>query len=399
MSHSDKENQTDQVEDAEILEAEVVESKAEETASEQAEDSSELTEASDVKETGPAKKSASAILATIISLVALGAVGAGGYLAQQKLTQLEERFNQRSAAQQLEATAAVNDANAAVAELTESFQQIQAEKVAQTAEIATLQERLSDAIKQVEAGRERSESDWRLAEAEYLLRLANQRILMENRAEGALALLRSTDTILKELDDVSLYPLRQSLASDISKLESVPNLDIEGTYLRVAALIERSKDLPTLTLEQQRQLPELIDNVITEQVDAETQQNITSGFAKAISKLESLIVIQRHDQPVEPILSPDQGHYLRQNIQMLLEQAQLALLRQQQSVFTTSLSRAQSLLMQYFDKDNYTTSVLIQSLAELTTLNVSPTIPDISGSLKALQQHQKEMANLRREAE
>ncbi|NRP10723.1 MULTISPECIES: uroporphyrinogen-III C-methyltransferase [unclassified Marinobacterium] len=399
MSHSDKENQIDQVEDAEILEAEVVESKVEETASDQAEDSSELKETSDVKETGPAKKSASAILATIISLVALGAVGAGGYLAQQKLTQLEERFNQRSAAQQLEATAAVNDANAAVAELTESFQQIQAEKVAQTAEIATLQERLSDAIKQVEAGRERSESDWRLAEAEYLLRLANQRILMENRAEGALALLRSTDTILKELDDVSLYPLRQSLASDISKLESVPNLDIEGTYLRVAALIERSKDLPTLTLEQQRQLPELIDNVISEQVDAETQQNITNGFAKAISKLESLIVIQRHDQPVEPILSPDQGHYLRQNIQMLLEQAQLALLRQQQSVFTTSLSRAQSLLMQYFDKDNYTTSVLIQSLAELTTLNVSPTIPDISGSLKALQQHQKEIANLRREAE
>jgi uroporphyrin-3 C-methyltransferase len=83
---------------------------------------------------------------------------------------------------------------------------------------------------------------------------------------------------------------------------------------------------------------------------------------------------------------------------MLLEQAQLALLRQQQSVFTTSLSRAQSLLIQYFDKDNYTTSVLIQSLAELTTLNVSPKIPDISGSLKALQQHQTEMANLRREA-
>jgi uroporphyrin-3 C-methyltransferase len=393
MSHSDKENQTEQVEKSEILEAEVVESKLDETVGEPA------AQSSDVKETIPAKKSASAILATMISLVALGAVGAGGYVVQQKLTLLEENFNQRSAAQQLEATAAVNDANAAVAELTESFQQIQAEKVAQTAEIATLQERLSDAIKQVEAGRDRSESDWRLAEAEYLLRLANQRILMENRAEGALALLRSTDTILKELDDVSLYPLRQSLASDISKLESVPNLDLEGTYLRVAALIERSKDLPTLTLEQQRQLPELIDNVITEQVDTETQQSITSGFAKAISKLESLIVIQRHDQPVEPILSPDQGHYLRQNIQMLLEQAQLALLRQQQSVFTTSLSRAQSLLMQYFDRDNYTTSVLIQSLAELTTLNVSPTIPDISGSLKALQQHQKEMANLRREAQ
>ena len=392
MSQSDKENQTAQIEDAKILEAEVVESMVEETGSEQTVGTPEA------KETTQTQKSASALLATIISLVAMGTVATGGYFAQQKLTQLEDLLNQRSAAQQLEATAAMNDANAAVAELTESFQQIQSEKVAQTAEIATLQERLSDAIKQVEAGRDRSESDWRLAEAEYLLRLANQRILMENRAEGALALLRSTDTILKELDDVSLYPLRQNLASDISKLESVPSLDIEGTYLRIAALIERSKDLPTLTLEQQRQLPELIDKVMTEQTDAQTQQNITSGFAKAMNKLESLIVIQRHDQPVEPILSPDQGHYLRQNIQMLLEQAQLALLRQQQSVFTTSLSRAQSLLIQYFDQDNYTTRTLIQSLAELTTLNVSPTIPDISGSLKALQQHQKEMANLRREA-
>jgi len=392
MSQSDKENQTAQIEDAKILEAEVVESMVEET------DSEQTVGTPEAKETTQTQKSASALLATIISLVAMGTVGTGGYFAQQKLTQLEDLFNQRSAAQQLEATAAMNDANAAVAELTESFQQIQSEKVAQTAEIATLQERLSDAIKQVEAGRDRSESDWRLAEAEYLLRLANQRILMENRAEGALALLRSTDTILKELDDVSLYPLRQNLASDISKLESVPSLDIEGTYLRIAALIERSKDLPTLTLEQQRQLPELIDKVMTEQTDAQTQQNITSGFAKAMNKLESLIVIQRHDQPVEPILSPDQGHYLRQNIQMLLEQAQLALLRQQQSVFTTSLSRAQSLLIQYFDQDNYTTRTLIQSLAELTALNVSPTIPDISGSLKALQQHQKEMANLRREA-
>jgi len=392
MSQSDKENQTAQIEDAKILEAEVVESMVEET------DSEQTVGTPEAKETTQTQKSASALLATIISLVAMGTVGTGGYFAQQKLTQLEDLFNQRSAAQQLEATAAMNDANAAVAELTESFQQIQSEKVAQTAEIATLQERLSDAIKQVEAGRDRSESDWRLAEAEYLLRLANQRILMENRAEGALALLRSTDTILKELDDVSLYPLRQNLASDISKLESVPSLDIEGTYLRIAALIERSKDLPTLTLEQQRQLPELIDKVMTEQTDAQTQQNITSSFAKAMNKLESLIVIQRHDQPVEPILSPDQGHYLRQNIQMLLEQAQLALLRQQQSVFTTSLSRAQSLLIQYFDQDNYTTRTLIQSLAELTTLNVSPTIPDISGSLKALQQHQKEMANLRREA-
>src|SRR6056300_871539 len=129
MSQSDQENQTAQIEDAKILEAEVVESMVEET------DSEQTVGTPEAKETTQTQKSASALLATIISLVAMGTVGTGGYFAQQKLTQLEDLFNQRSAAQQLEATAAMNDANAAVAELTESFQQIQSEKVAQTAEI------------------------------------------------------------------------------------------------------------------------------------------------------------------------------------------------------------------------------------------------------------------------
>ncbi len=217
----------------------------------------------------------------------------------------------------------MTDSQTALAELNESFQQIQAEKASQTVEIAALQERLSDAIKQVEAGRNRSENDWRLAEAEYLLRLANQRVLMEKRAEGALALLKNTDQIIKELDDVSLYALRQALASDIAKLEALPKLDVEGTYLRLTALIEQTKDLPTLSLEQQRQLPELLNEMTSNTVTPETQAAITSGFAKALAKLESLVVIQQHDKPVEPILSPDQGHYLRQNIQLLLEQASL----------------------------------------------------------------------------
>ncbi len=221
---------------------------------------------------------------------------------------------------------------------------------------------------------------------------------MEKRAEGALALLKNTDQIIKELDDVSLYALRQALASDIAKLEALPKLDVEGTYLRLTALIEQTKDLPTLSLEQQRQLPELLNEMTSNTVTPETQAAITSGFAKALAKLESLVVIQQHDKPVEPILSPDQGHYLRQNIQLLLEQGQLALLRQQSDIYKNSLTRAQTLLEQYFDKTNTNTAALLRALSQLSKLEVAPTIPDISGSLKQLQSHMKEMAKLRAEA-
>jgi uroporphyrin-3 C-methyltransferase len=394
MSETDKPNGHQQ--NNNIVDAEVIESSVEDIKPTPAEAPTETVK----PDTTTAKQSGSkiAIAALLISLIAIAGVTGAGYWGKLQLAELNTAIDKKLSSQQLAATAALTDSQTALAELNESFQQIQAEKASQTVEIAALQERLSDAIKQVEAGRNRSENDWRLAEAEYLLRLANQRVLMEKRAEGALALLKNTDQIIKELDDVSLYALRQALASDIAKLEALPKLDVEGTYLRLTALIEQTKDLPTLSLEQQRQLPELLNEMTSNTVTPETQAAITSGFAKALAKLESLVVIQQHDKPVEPILSPDQGHYLRQNIQLLLEQGQLALLRQQSDIYKNSLTRAQTLLEQYFDKTNTNTAALLRALSQLSKLEVAPTIPDISGSLKQLQSHMKEMAKLRAEA-
>ncbi len=394
MSETDKPNGHQQNND--IVDAEVIESSVEDikpTPAEAPTDSGK-PDSTTVKQSS----SKSAIAAVLLSVIAVAGVAGVGYWGKLQLAELNTAIDKKLSSQQLAATAALTDSQTALAELNESFQQIQAEKASQTVEIAALQERLSDAIKQVEAGRNRSENDWRLAEAEYLLRLANQRVLMEKRAEGALALLKNTDQIIKELDDVSLYALRQALASDIAKLEALPKLDVEGTYLRLTALIEQTKDLPTLSLEQQRQLPELLNEMTSNTVTPETQAAITSGFAKALAKLESLVVIQQHDKPVEPILSPDQGHYLRQNIQLLLEQGQLALLRQQSDIYKNSLTRAQTLLEQYFDKTNTNTAALLRALSQLSKLEVAPTIPDISGSLKQLQSHMKEMAKLRAEA-
>lgn len=337
------------------------------------------------------------ILAILIAITSLFGLAASLYWNNTIIDQINAGIDRKLANQQLESSAAISDSQSTLLELNESIRQLQAGNVTQTEEMATLQERLSDSIRQLEAGTQRTDTDWRLAEAEYLLRLANQRVLMEKRSEGALSLLQSTDEILRDLDSVSVYHLRQAVASDIAKLEAVPRLDTQGTYLRLVALIERAADLPTLTLKQQKQLPELIDNVLTEQTNEETQTAIKEGFANAMAKLESLIVIQHHESSIEPLLSPEEGFYLRQNIQLLLEQSQLALLRQQQGIFNASIQRAQDLLTRYFDTDNHTVSVMASSLNELKSLDVSPVMPDISNSLKTLQRHIQETQALRRE--
>lgn len=337
--------------------------------------------------------------ALILALIALAAVPGVGYWGYQGL--------QTQANKQLAATTQLADElsnkNSAmrtqIKKLESELARLDDEREAQNLLLERTQTRLSESIKQVEAGRSTSEADWRLAEAQYLLRLANQRVLMEQRPEGALTLLRSADKVLAALDDVSLYALRQALAQDIAKLEAVPKLDVEGTYLRLAALINQTADLPTLSLEQQRQLPDMLKEITPAAVDETLQQDIQSAFSRAISSLESLVVIQQHDRPVEPLLSPEQGHYLRQNLQLMLEQAQLALLRQQQEIYKTSLTRSSELLARYFDPNNSTTVALTEALAQLVTLQVAPTIPDISGSLDKLQQHMSDLTRLGAEAQ
>lgn len=356
---------------------------------------SEDSTASATKE-GDSKPSRTPLIIALIALLAVPAVGYWSHLELQKVSDKQLA----TGVQLADEIASKNSAlRSQVNKLEDELARLDDEREAQNLLLERTQTRLSDAIKQVEAGRSTSEADWRLAEAQYLLRLANQRVLMEQRPEGALTLMRSADKVLAELDDVSLYKLRQTIAQDIAKLEAVPKLDVEGTYLRLAALINQTSALPTLSLEQQRQLPQLLQEITPEAVDETLQQDIQSAFGRAMSSLENLVVIQQHDRPVEPLLSPEQGHYLRQNLQLLLEQAQLALLRQQQSIYETSLTRSIELLTRFFDTENSATAALNSALEQLKTLQVAPQMPSISSSLEALQQHMAELTRLGAEAQ
>src|SRR5690606_13583940 len=77
-----------------------------------------------------------------------------------------------------------------------------------------------------------SREDWQLAEADYLLRLANQRLMLEQDSRAALGLLQQVDTIVRDGDLPHLYGVRQQLARDITELKLAENVDREGIYLR-----------------------------------------------------------------------------------------------------------------------------------------------------------------------
>lgn len=85
-----------------------------------------------------------------------------------------------------------------------------------------------------------------VAELEYLVRLANQRLLTEDRPQGALTLLVAADQLLKSMDSADTLAVREVLAKDISALKLVQPVDREGIYSRLGALIPAMLALPAV---------------------------------------------------------------------------------------------------------------------------------------------------------
>ena len=228
-------------------------------------------------------------------------------------------------------------------------------------------------------------SDWLLAEAVYLTRLANQRLQTERSTKNPLALLANVDVILQELDDPELTPVRGAVAADITALRLAGEVDAEGIFLELVALVKSIGQLDIrLSLAESGPKGDKASIAASAAVAEEPLSSIDSTLALFTQKLSQLIRVRERSQPIEPMLHPKEETVIRQNLRLMLEQAQSGLLREQQGVYSQSIAKAQGWLEQYFQL-NPNTQVVSERLGELAKVQVVQQLPAINGSLKAIE--------------
>ncbi|MCG8312879.1 MAG: uroporphyrinogen-III C-methyltransferase [Pseudomonadales bacterium] len=104
------------------------------------------------------------------------------------------------------------------------------------------------------------------------------------------------------------------------------------------------------------------------------------------SFFKSLVRVQRvADGEIKPLLLPDQQAYLEQNMLLLFEQAQLALLRADQQVFKASLLEVEDRVRQYLRTNTTPAQAFLKSVGALANKNIEPSIPSIEQSVRAVQ--------------
>ena len=216
---------------------------------------------------------------------------------------------------------------------------------------------------------------WRLAEARYLLRLANQRLALGGDAKVALGLLNAVDDSVKALDDPRLGLVRMALAQDREALMLVEPVDVDGVYFQIAAISER--------LAEAALTPVIGDQGSDAGRVEPPEDSATGAWQSFAAKLDAYFTVQRVEQD-QTWMSPAQSAMVRQSIRLLLAQAQVALLARDEVLYLGALQQVEQWLQDYRITDAATMVYLQQRTLELQSVRLVADLPTLERSLEAL---------------
>lgn len=211
-------------------------------------------------------------------------------------------------------------------------------------------------------------TDWSLAEADYLLRSAQRAARNDyDPTRAALAL---------TLASASLVPvpasgaLRASIDSARLTLDrvTVPDLDTLADELAHASSALRAASL------REPGMP--------------AAQAPTPGWRgtvqQAWQQLSDVIVLQRVGTPVQPLLRPQEGQYLRQQLALKLSAADYALRRRDSAALHGELADLQTWAEAYLDSRVPAVAGALETLRRLASTELQPALPDLSGLTEQL---------------
>lgn len=317
-------------------------------------------------------------LAFLLALAACLGVGYMLYQQHQELaTKVEERQQQAR-----ESQAQANAISTMQTEMKTLTQQLKLERDAiksanQNREL--LQSRMSTLEKEIATVTGSHRIDWMLREVEHFINVAEQRLSLLGDARGALALMLEADDIVRAMGEPTARPLREALVKDIHelKLAAETSVDTDGIFLRISDLAKRVDQLGLPHYEMRQEAP----------VDTMSEDMPEDGLellgARFVTFLDSLFRYQKHVKS-KPMLLSAERDYLAQSIVLLLHQAQLALLRGDNTAYHLSLTEARERIGLYVRQQTKETQFFITEVTALGAIQLRPEVPTIEASSRAV---------------
>jgi len=241
--------------------------------------------------------------------------------------------------------------------------------------VRSLEQRLSateSGLVSVAASSQNSSVELDIAEIDFLLRTASERLQLFSDPTAADLALQAADVQIEALNDPMFLSVRQRIATSRQALAMVPRIDRVELSTQLAALQSKLPDLPFRGEAETQPEPVLPDDA-----------GWWESFKLAMS---SLVTVRRRVPEDQSLLSLDDKDYLRQGLWLQFESARLALMRNDTSVYSGSLDRVNDTVEQFFQNGSSGVQALLLEVAALKQVNIAPEMPDISAPWTQLRQ-------------
>jgi len=253
-----------------------------------------------------------------------------------------------------------------------------------------------------------------------LITLANQQLTLLGNVNSAIAILESVQAMLEFHQVAQLQPLERAVALDLTRLKTVPQVDLPRLAAQIDSLIVLTSKAPLLVPDAVSPMLQMRDVQVQDAPSQETQTQTepsspsaqavanqpsdqawwqslpdrATGWATAwfsdasrvvLSELGDLVSIRKASDPQALLLSEQQAMQLRANVRSMLLSAQLALMTRQSTIWRSELSEIEALLSTQYEPQSVDTKAALRLVRELLAKPVSVELPALTDSLSALE--------------
>ena len=343
----------------------------------------------------------------VLTVVAAAVIVGGGlWYMQQNHQALSEQYE--SQIQTLVTQSKQNEriANDALTQVRNQSQQVQG----LSKRLATVSEQLNDisvAVQTISA----TDSDLILLnDIEQLITLAQQQLMIGGNLANAIVSLETAQARLAHANRQSLATLMQTINGDLDRLRTVQVADVSTVTVQLNRLKELLNEAPLY-------VPDIKNSSING--NGESKEHATSPVldpAKAVGAdgsandapwwqrtlnqatdltqkgwetisqdLGDFVSIRRVDDSAALLMSTDQAARFRDNLNLRVTMAQLALLTKQPEVWKLELEHIVSAVEQRFDPSVAMTQRTLALATQLSDLDIDVKLPSLDNSLAAVE--------------
>jgi len=220
--------------------------------------------------------------------------------------------------------------------------------------------------------------DWSLSEVRFLLRSANQTLMLKSDRVGALDALNAADKLLIKLGSTRVLPLRKQISQDIAALTQYMTPDIDELSQQIDQLIDQLKPENKPEITPIKESNKQFKHSATK--PRSTQETLVSRVKKSFT---DAVTIRKFDKSLHNEMNNETKNSLYHLLSLRLATLRLMLLQQRNAGYHSQLKRIKELFEAYYSGEKL--EQLRTGLEKLKEVQLNPVKPVLSKSLKILE--------------